>query len=140
MNNYWHTNYRADQEGPAAFRFVLRPHGRFDRVAAYRSGVEASQPLLLRVVSSADPPSGLPFTLIPSGVAVTTVRPATDGRGWILRLFNPSETPDEFLYRWSGPGSGAVFASDLDGRKGERIQLPIALSPQGVRTIRVERQ
>ena len=26
MNNHWHTNYRAYQEGPVQFRFVLRPH------------------------------------------------------------------------------------------------------------------
>ena len=26
MNNHWGTNYRAYQEGPVAFRFVLRPH------------------------------------------------------------------------------------------------------------------
>ena len=140
MNNYWHTNYRADQEGRAEFRYSLRPHARFDRVAAYRFGVEASQPLLLRAAPAGGGAPGLPLTLIPTRVAVTVLRPAGDGKGWILRLFNPSEEPDEFLYRWNGPGSGAVFGSDLSGAKGERLQLPIAVPPLGVRTIRVERQ
>jgi hypothetical protein len=27
LNNYWHTNYKADQQGPLRFRFILRPHG-----------------------------------------------------------------------------------------------------------------
>ena len=27
LNNYWHTNYKADQQGLLRFRFVLRPHG-----------------------------------------------------------------------------------------------------------------
>ena len=27
LNNYWHTNYKADQEGLLRFRFVARPHG-----------------------------------------------------------------------------------------------------------------
>ena len=26
MNNHWHTNYRADQEGETTFRYYLRPH------------------------------------------------------------------------------------------------------------------
>jgi alpha-mannosidase len=140
MNNYWHTNYKADQEGEALFRFFLLPHGRFDRGSAYRFGVEASQPLLLRAVQPSGDVPGLPLTLIPSQVAVTSLRPAGDGKGWILRLFNPSTEPDDFLYRWSGPGTGAVYGSDLNGVKGERLRLPVTVPPLGVRTIRVERQ
>ena len=26
MNNYWHTNYKADQEGIVNFKYALRPH------------------------------------------------------------------------------------------------------------------
>lgn len=140
MNNYWHTNYRAEQEGEAFFRFFLLPHGRFDRGSAYRFGVEASQPLVLRATQPSGDMPGLPLTLIPSQVVVTSLRPAGDGKGWILRLFNPSEEPDDFLYRWNGPGSGAVYGSDLNGGKGERVRLPVTVPPLGVRTIRVERQ
>ena len=38
MNNYWHTNFKADQSGPVTFRFVLRPHGPFEPIAARRFG------------------------------------------------------------------------------------------------------
>lgn len=34
MNNYWHTNFKADQDGPVTFRFVIRPHGPFDPAEA----------------------------------------------------------------------------------------------------------
>ena len=34
MNNHWGTNYRAYQEGPVVFRFVLQPHGPFDPAGA----------------------------------------------------------------------------------------------------------
>jgi hypothetical protein len=47
MNNYWETNYRAGQDGPHAFRYVLRPHGRFDERDAERLGVEVAQPLVV---------------------------------------------------------------------------------------------
>jgi hypothetical protein len=52
MNNYWETNYRAGQDGPHAFRYVLRPHAGFDEAAADRLGREVGQPL---VIVSADP-------------------------------------------------------------------------------------
>jgi alpha-mannosidase len=47
MNNYWETNYRAWQAGPHAFRYVLRPHGRFDETEAERLGVEVARPLIV---------------------------------------------------------------------------------------------
>ena len=34
MNNHWGTNYRAYQDGPTVFRFILRPHGRRDAADA----------------------------------------------------------------------------------------------------------
>ena len=36
MNNHWGTNYRAYQEGPTIFRFVLRPHRKADAAEASR--------------------------------------------------------------------------------------------------------
>ncbi len=47
MNNYWETNYRAGQDGSHAFRYVLRPHGRFDEREAEQLGVEIAQPLVV---------------------------------------------------------------------------------------------
>jgi hypothetical protein len=44
LNNYWHTNYKAYQEGPLTYRFALRPHGAFDPVALRRFSDEQDQP------------------------------------------------------------------------------------------------
>ncbi len=41
MNNYWHTNYKADQSGPVRFDIYLHFHGPFDAVQAERWGKEA---------------------------------------------------------------------------------------------------
>ncbi len=46
MNNHWGTNYRAYQEGPTVFRFILRPHGRRDQAEASRFATGFSYPLL----------------------------------------------------------------------------------------------
>lgn len=48
MNNYWHTNYKADQEGPVRFDFFLRLHASgFNQKEAYQYGYEKKQPLLV---------------------------------------------------------------------------------------------
>ena len=47
MNNHWGTNYRAYQEGPVVFRFVLRPHrGPCSDAEASRFATDFSQPLV----------------------------------------------------------------------------------------------
>lgn len=45
MNNYWHTNYKADQEGKTRFDFYLSFHKAFDTVKARQFGYEMTQPL-----------------------------------------------------------------------------------------------
>jgi alpha-mannosidase len=47
MNNYWHTNFKADQEGPVTFRYAIRPHGPW-RAEDARLGEEVRRPLLVR--------------------------------------------------------------------------------------------
>jgi hypothetical protein len=47
MNNYWHTNYKADQPGPVTFDFVLRFHGPFHLEAARKFGYEVTRPVLV---------------------------------------------------------------------------------------------
>ena len=46
MNNHWGTNYRAYQEGPVRFRYLLRPHRALDPAEASRLAIAQSQPLL----------------------------------------------------------------------------------------------
>jgi hypothetical protein len=48
MNNYWHTNFKADQAGLATFRYVIRPHGTWDPDQAERFGMGVRRPLLVR--------------------------------------------------------------------------------------------
>jgi hypothetical protein len=45
MNNYWHTNYKADQEGKVRFDFYLTFHGVFDLKKAGEFGYSVTEPL-----------------------------------------------------------------------------------------------
>ncbi len=38
MNNHWHTNYRAYQEGETTFHYFIRPHAAYDPVEAAKFG------------------------------------------------------------------------------------------------------
>ena len=46
MNNHWHTNYRADQEGEVTFHYYLRPHAAYDPVEAAKFGIETTESLI----------------------------------------------------------------------------------------------
>lgn len=47
MNNYWMTNYKADQPGTTLFRYVFMPHGPFDAQMTQRFALEEAQPLIV---------------------------------------------------------------------------------------------
>ena len=90
MNNHWGTNYRAYQEGPVTFRFLLRPHRGPSRPAeASRLAIGFSQPLLVAVPPRARPPPGPDSFLRTSSIKVliTALKPTDDGRGLMVRLY-----------------------------------------------------
>jgi hypothetical protein len=105
MNNYWETNYRAEQEGPHAIRYVLRPHLGFDVTSAERLGLESAHPLLAYRVRSDVPPLPPPVVVDADRSVVTLLRRTTDSIE--LRLFNPSAHSD--TVHVSVPGQPSAF-------------------------------
>jgi hypothetical protein len=107
-NNYWETNFRANQPGVVHARYRLAPHrGGFNEAQAHRFGLEAAhaQPLLQHMGEPvADPPvwpaSGsllrLPETAAPDSPILTLhVKPAEHPPGVIVRLLNASDTEQQ---------------------------------------------
>jgi alpha-mannosidase len=138
LNNYWHTNYKADQSGRLEFRFQVRPHGRFDPVALRRSGEALEQPLLARPTSAGSPRPSLPFAIVGDGILVSSLRPTDDGRAFTVRLYNP--TPREVSARvsWSGP-AWRVAADDGSGGERSLSAGSIPVAALGTLVIRVSR-
>ena len=91
MNNHWGTNYRAYQEGPTLFRFILRPHGPPDLPQAQRFAMSFSQPLLCARASATKLSTTSLLRVEPSDILVTATKPTDDGKGWIMRLFNAAD-------------------------------------------------
>jgi hypothetical protein len=93
LNNYWHTNYKADQEGPLRFRFVLRPHGPETDATTSAFSREVEQPPLV-VAAGARPATAraLPLELGPD-VQVVSLRPEEGGKARLVRLLNAADGP-----------------------------------------------
>ena len=137
MNNHWGTNYRAYQEGPTLFRFLLRPHHRRDAAEASRFAIGFSQPLLPMRARGATSSSKSLCTVEPSSVLVSALKPSDDGRALILRLFGASTSQQKASLRWGSLGPKAVFLSDTSEKPGAPVKGPIAVPASGLVTLRV---
>jgi alpha-mannosidase len=136
MNNYWETNYKAEQEGVTRFRYSIRPHASFDSAAATRFGIERSQPLFV-VPANSFAAQLLPSVSIePSTVIVTLLKPAEDGKGVILRLFNACDRPQKSTIQWKGASPRQLFFSSPFEETGAQADGPVELPPWGIVTLR----
>jgi hypothetical protein len=134
LNNYWHTNYKADQEGPLLFRFALQPHGVFDAVSLRRFSDEQDQPLLVVPATAATRPIGAPFTLAGDRVIATLVAPVDGGRALLIRLYNPAAVEAVATIRPTASGA-RLFAADSQGTAERPLTSPLRLPPYATRTI-----
>ncbi len=134
MNNYWETNYKAAQEGPTTFRYVLRPHGGYDRAAAHRFGVAQSQPLvpvpLKEGYSAVD---GLASQA--PGVMVMSMVLLEDGKRFRVRLFNAGQEPADVLEAFPQLADAETSVAGLDGEPLEPLGEGLALAPDDFVTL-----
>jgi Alpha-mannosidase len=93
MNNLWHTNFRAGQEGPATFHYYLQAHNSgYDAAAANAYGLDNHQPLVAAPAAGAATES-LFFHISGQGVYVENIHPARNSKGVVLQLVNPASVP-----------------------------------------------
>ncbi len=139
MNNHWGTNYRAYQEGPVTFRFLLRPHGPSSPAEASRLAIGFSQPLLVTPSRSATPPGPGPLLRTSSNeVLVTALKPSDDGRALMVRLFGAAGRTVRTTLVWSRPEPERLWLSDTSEKPGRRLTGPIEVPAYGVVTLRAE--
>ncbi len=136
MNNYWHTNYKADQEGASTFHYSLLPHGIYHQADAVRLGIERSQPLIVHQVSEGEKRVSPLFDVTPGGVIVSSVKPDSSGRGLLVRLFNAGGMPDTARLSFGGQ-TRSVYLSSPFGERGKKVDA-ICLPAEGMVTLRIE--
>jgi hypothetical protein len=136
MNNHWHTNYRADQEGPVWFHFAIQPHGAYDPVAATHFGVETTEPLIV-APATGDAPMLARLRIEPPGVVVTAFKPSDDGEALILRMFNPTGNAQAVKLGWNRPVQH-VWLSSPSEETGPAAPSDLAVPGLGTVTVRVD--
>lgn len=98
MNNYWHTNYCAEQGGNFRFRYIVTSATHTDAPALSRMGWEEETPLEKDEIRSQDKALDLPrplngaqgsfLSIDDPDLLLDTWKPAEDGQGTILRLID----------------------------------------------------
>ncbi|MFC1596851.1 glycoside hydrolase family 38 C-terminal domain-containing protein [Planctomycetota bacterium] len=137
MNNHWDTNYRAYQEGPVVFRYVLRPHRHACNDAqASRFATNFSQPLIA-VPGRGIKPNATPLVQVePSDVLVTGLKPSDDGKALIARLLNSTDQAIDAKLTWSQPVT--LHLSDTSEQPKQRIAGHVQVPPRTLITLRAE--
>jgi len=131
MNNYWHTNYRAEQGGHFCFRYVITSSARTDAAALSRVGWEESTPLERDQIRSQDKALDLPrpldgnegsfLTVDDPSLLLDTWKPAEDGHGTILRFIDLGGEPRTVAVHCPLLSISQVIATDAV----ERDEKPI---------------
>lgn len=99
MNNYWYTNYKADQEGSTHFRYALRPHGMINSAEMEKYSEAFTQPLIaVPVNNEEDIPKEL-FGLTSNRIVVTSITPDEDGN-YLVRMYNPEPASEKTEFIW----------------------------------------
>ncbi len=138
MNNHWGTNYRAFQEGPHVFRFLLRPHRGYDPAAAARLAIASGQPLL-PMAARGEQPGVVPLVQVSSDdVLLTGVKPSDDGRGLILRLWGGAGKDAQAEIIRQGSAYTNLWLSDISEQPVEKLTGPAAVPAWGLATVRAE--
>ena len=138
MNNVWFVNYKGYQDDAVSFRYALRPHKAFDSSEAKKFGIGLTQPLI--VVPAGEGQSGISSLLKLEGspsVIATSLKPARDGNGWVLRLFNTTDEPAKVKLNWGERKPSGIFLSNEKEKVFEKITPDLSLDEWEIRTLRV---
>jgi alpha-mannosidase len=122
MNNYWHTNYKADQEGPVTFAYSIRPHAAFDATEAAEFGTERRQPLIVSV-SGSPWPLHLPLMELSSTkILVLSIKPLAAANSWLVHVYNPTAADQMAGFRWNDGERVSIRRSDVAGESGNAVR------------------
>lgn len=136
MNNHWHTNYRADQQGPTWFHFAIQPHAAYVPAAAMRFGVDSTEPLIV-APAVGNAPVASQLSIKPASVVATAFKPSDDGKALIVRLYNPTGKAQTARLKWNQPVRH-TWLSSAGEEQGPAAPATISVPPLGSVTLRVD--
>jgi hypothetical protein len=132
FNNYWHTNYKAEQAGPLLFRFVLAPHAAFDPVALRRLSDEQDFPLLAVGADRNERAAAAPLALQGDRVLVSSLRRIDAVDTLSIVLHNPGDQRADVTVR----ASSRSARISIDGTPGAGARtVRLVVPPRGTRRL-----
>lgn len=138
LNNYWFTNFFARQSGEFTLRYRLLSGSDGDIADLERAGRELLQPLSAvrigpprahdigveaRKSSASCSPSAGFAEVIEGTASLDVVKPAGDGDGWIVRLYEIGGANGDVRVRFHWPCAVEILESDILERS--RSRLPV---------------
>jgi hypothetical protein len=137
MNNSWGTNYKASQSGKVEFRYSIIPLAPYSYEAKQRS-LEIAQPLVAVLSDKSTPYKSL-FTVSGNNkIAVSTIRPSKDQKGFLVRLVNLSPQAVQSSFKWGSLKPDQLFGCDSDEREAEPEDNSFWMKPYGTTTWKLE--
>jgi alpha-mannosidase len=152
FNNYWHTNYRAEQGGELTFRYTMTSGPALSHDDLARFGRAAMTPLDTDELIDQDKVGNPPAALEPvstsflqvegTGVVVENWKAAEDGNGSVLRLLETSGTESKAVLRFPLFRSRRAWLStatedDLEEIPVENSSVEVTLHPHQIATLRI---
>ena len=153
MNNYWHTNYRAEQGGEYRFRYIITSAAHTDAPGLSRVGWEEATPLEEDEIRSQDKALDLPrpldglqgsfLSIDDPDLLLDTWKPAEDGNGTILRLIDLGGEPRTAKITLPLVAIDKVVATDAVERDGKPIipeglhTFSVGIRPHAIVTVRI---
>jgi alpha-mannosidase len=138
LNNYWHTNYKADQEGPINFSYSIQPHASFAPADAARFGRERREPLVISPADQSHPPAKSLFRISPDAVMVSSVKPINGG-SWLIYLYNPTAADQRVSFQFDPALKVAARKCDAVGKLLDSSSGQITIAANGSLYVRVDR-
>ncbi len=131
--------------GRQEFHYALYPHaGTWDEAGSLLQARRWATPVRCAQAGKGHgtlPWAGSLFTVSRNDVVVTAVKPAEDGRGIIVRLFNPSLETRAARIDWHQPPKSAWLArmdeTETEALKTDARSIPVQLAPKKIVTVRV---
>ena len=137
MNNHWETNYKAYQDGKIPFLYALWPHSdRYDPVKSQQISRAVHQPLFAVETDSNIPNLQSTIEVKGDGILVTSLKPGTDGNGYMLRLFNTCDKETTAFVKCKSQGC-TLYLSDPIETMIKKIDGVIKMVPEEIVTLRI---
>lgn len=123
-NNYWSTNFQADQNGTSKYRFTLVPSARRALGTSAQAALAYAQPLAAHVYAGRGPVKGTAASLLQLdlGTALLT-RLEAAGDGVALHLLNPGDEPVEARVGAGSFRPTRANRTSLSGEPGEALSV-----------------